>query len=41
MSKLLMAGMLGYWMGMKHKWLCKHMCLRNLHRHAKRAMRLI
>lgn len=39
MSKVLLIGMAGYLMGMKHDWLCGHICWAKLWRRARRMLR--
>ncbi len=39
MSKVLLIGMAGYLMGMKHQWLCRHFCWARMWKHAKRMIR--
>ena len=38
MSKILLIGMAGYLMGMKHQWLCRHFCWAKMWKRAKRMM---
>ena len=41
MSRLLIAVMAGYLLGMKHRTLSKELCWARLRKHARRMMRLI
>ena len=41
MTKYLAAGMLGYLIGVKHKWLTKELCWSRMKKHAHRLMRML